>query len=118
MILVNSFNKTTMQVVNGLVLQFWLAQKVFGRHPAPNAIGADNNQRVVGEKFSFTGADVGQGNVQPANVELIEFPFITHVYHGSVRLSTQGVEVGEGDIGVGKRGHQAVIRKIIAHEFF
>ena len=75
-----------MQVVNSLVLKLWLAQKIFGGYPAANAVCANHNQRMVGEKFSFTGAYIGQGYVNPPHVKLVKFPLIAHIDHGGIGL--------------------------------
>ncbi len=44
--LVYRFYQAAVQVVNSFVLQLRLAQEIFGRYPAPNAVGADNNQHT------------------------------------------------------------------------
>lgn len=98
--LVRRFGEAAVQVIDRFVLKLGLPQEVFGGHTAANTIGADHNQRIEGHQLGFPAAQIGQRQVQPAPVKLLELPLVAHIDNGRSGPGTQRVELGGGYVGI------------------
>lgn len=87
-------------MVDGFVLEFGLAQKIFGRNSAANTIGTNHNQRIMRDKLGFAGADVVEWHVQAAEVKLGKFPLVAHIDEQRTGLLAEGFQLVKVDVGI------------------
>lgn len=100
-----------MQVIHSFGLKFGLAQKIFGGNAAPNAVGANHNQWVEGNKLGFSGADVVKRHVDTAEVKLGKLPLVAHVDHQRAGLLSECFQFVQVNIGVRRSRLQKVVGK-------